>query len=355
MPEQRPTFSAAQRRPIQLAPRGVAPAFRPAAQAAAPAQTPVQTQAAVPVQPANKPVNSPVRQKPQLPSAAQLAAMQAKAKEFNRSQQQPAQPQPKPQPKPQQFRSPQQRPQPRPSVPQPLFERAVSAERAKAAGRPSRKKSKKGKFIALTAVAAVLAIGVFYSLTNLKADQPVAAQSQNTYNPQTDSKIVEDMVSAADVAAHKTAAAAPRRLGIASIGVDARVFSIVSDVSKQPTGLGSIFNTGWHTNSSKPGEKGGATLIEGLVHGQTKPGVFYNLKKVSKGDIIELERGDGGVFKYKVVKTELDDASSMGLSTVMKSAEPDKAGLNIVTSLSNDQNLDSRYNERLVVFAVIAD
>jgi LPXTG-site transpeptidase (sortase) family protein len=142
----------------------------------------------------------------------------------------------------------------------------------------------------------------------------------------------------------------PRILRIGKIGVEAKVLSLSIGANNQLRAPASIFDAGWYNGSALPGESG-AVLIDGHVHGPTKPGVFVGLKKLKTGDAITLERGDGKVFTYRVAKMQSYAKDAVDMGAAFSSAEPGKPGLNIITC---DGAYDDagHYENRLVVFAV---
>ena len=95
----------------------------------------------------------------------------------------------------------------------------------------------------------------------------------------------------------------PRFISVEKIGVkNARIIG----VGVRPDGaMGTpynIYDAGWYVHSGKPG-KGGTLLMNGHNGGPTMSGIFKKLPTIQKGDIIEIERGDGARFKYSVVET----------------------------------------------------
>jgi len=143
----------------------------------------------------------------------------------------------------------------------------------------------------------------------------------------------------------------PRYLRISKIGVNSRVIRVGVKEDNQLKSPNSIYDTGWYENSAKPGEKG-ATLLDGHVHGPTKPGVFFNLKKLVSGDEIEVERGDGGKLKYRVAEVETKGYQEVDMDKAMRSKDPEKSGLNIITCTGKYNKELKQYEQRLIVYAV---
>lgn len=101
---------------------------------------------------------------------------------------------------------------------------------------------------------------------------------------------------------YKVAPDRPRYLSIEKLGVkNARVLPMSVNTSGELDTPVNIFDVGWYVASGKPGQ-GGTLMIDGHNGGPHVHGVFKNLPDLAKGDIIKVERGDGAVFKYKVVE-----------------------------------------------------
>lgn len=56
---------------------------------------------------------------------------------------------------------------------------------------------------------------------------------------------------------------------------------------------------GWFTGSAAPGERGPA-VIAGHVDSRTGPAVFYRLRDLRAGDVVEVEQRDGDVVRFAV-------------------------------------------------------
>jgi len=208
---------------------------------------------------------------------------------------------------------------------------------------------------AITGIAAILIIvGLWIGFTGFRANKEVAATSQRLAE-QSDTVTGNGSGAPAegskpDVGSYKVAANLPRVIRIPKYNIDARIVRVGVKANNQLVAPSNIHDTGWYEASSKPGE-GGAVLIDGHVSGPTKHGVFYNLKKLVAGDQIEVERGDGKRFTYRVIRTKSYPADKVDMAAALVSVTAGKPGLNLVTC---DGALDAsrnHYKDRLVVFA----
>lgn len=141
----------------------------------------------------------------------------------------------------------------------------------------------------------------------------------------------------------------PRYIFIQKIGVRAMVkptWLTKAGAIGTPT---NIYDTAWYVHSAKPGQAG-ATLFDGHVGFWTKHGVFFDLKNLRAGDKIQIEKGDGEIINYSVVKTHTYPADAVDMKALLSPAVADKSGLNLITCTGDVIN-GNEYNERIVVFA----
>lgn len=106
-----------------------------------------------------------------------------------------------------------------------------------------------------------------------------------------------------EVAEYTVAPDRPRYLTIEKLGVaKARILPVGSENGEMGT-PNNIFDVGWYTESGKPGQ-GKTMIIDGHNGGPHVRGVFKALPDLASGDIIQVERGDGQMFRYKVVENK---------------------------------------------------
>lgn len=151
---------------------------------------------------------------------------------------------------------------------------------------------------------------------------------------------------------HIAAPENPRRIIIPKLNVNTRIMPLGLKSDNQLKAPSNIYDTGWYDRSAKPGQPG-AMLIDGHVHGPTKPAVFYSLKKLVKDDVISVERGDGKVFTYKVAKTQNYDAENTDMAAALTPVEAGKPGLNLITCSGKLDKKTNLYTERTIVFATL--
>ena len=142
----------------------------------------------------------------------------------------------------------------------------------------------------------------------------------------------------------------PVRLIIPSIGVNSLV---------APTGLTSsgalgvpynVFYTAWYNQSAFPGQQG-AMLIDGHVSSWTSKGVFYNIKNLKPGDLMEVTNKAGTTFTYSVVKSQIFGANSVDMTSAITPVTPGTPGLNLITCTGDVIPGTSLFNQRIIVYS----
>lgn len=106
--------------------------------------------------------------------------------------------------------------------------------------------------------------------------------------------------------------------------------------------------TGWYKYSPTPGELG-PSIIVGHVDSYKGPSVFWRLREVLPGDIIEVARADGSVASFKVDSLQQFDQSNFPTETVYGNI--DHAGLRLITCGGTFNRATGHYTENTVVFA----
>jgi sortase (surface protein transpeptidase) len=154
-----------------------------------------------------------------------------------------------------------------------------------------------------------------------------------------------------EFANYQVAAAMPRYLYIPKLSVKARVKPLSTTPNNHIAAPSNIYDTGWYTGSAWPGQSG-ATLIDGHISSWTTPGVFYNLKSLRPGDDITIEKGDGTLLNYKIVKSVTYNVDSLTSDVLLQPIDVNRPGLNLITCAGAVGKGTNEFDERLVVYAV---
>lgn len=144
------------------------------------------------------------------------------------------------------------------------------------------------------------------------------------------------------------AASPPVRLQVPAIGVDTNLMrlGLKSDGSIEVPPLG--FPAGWFAGAPTPGELGPAVLA-GHVDWAGAPGVFYQLRAVTVGDEITIDRADGSVAVFRVIRTAQYPKNAFPTDQVY--GDLDHAGLRLITCGGSFNPGARSYVDNIVVFA----
>lgn len=170
-------------------------------------------------------------------------------------------------------------------------------------------------------------------------------------------EVDETEITDSDRENYKVAAEKPRFLSIESIGVkDSRILQIAITTSGALGTPVNIYDTGWYNASAAPGN-GGVGLYDGHNGGPTMTGVFKRLPELAAGDIITIERGDGNVFKYRVVDSETVPLSEADrkMSWAMQSPEPGRESISLITCTGEWSQVQQTYLSRHFIRAILVD
>jgi sortase (surface protein transpeptidase) len=152
-------------------------------------------------------------------------------------------------------------------------------------------------------------------------------------------------------ASYTVAANLPRYIFIPKLSVQAVVRPLGLTVNGQLATPDNVYDTGWYTQSSTPGQPG-AMVIDGHVSSWTTNGVFYGLKTLQPGDLIEIQRGNGTTVNYSVVKKQVYAYQQVDMSALLSPIDAGKPGLNLITCTGDVIKGTNDFNERVVIFAV---
>ncbi len=168
-------------------------------------------------------------------------------------------------------------------------------------------------------------------------------------------ELVEVEPTETEVAEWTVAPDRPRYLTIEKLGVyKARVIPMGINSRGELSTPNNIFDVGWYESSGKPGH-GGTMLIDGHNGGPNVLGVFKNLPSLENGDVIEVERGDGVVFRYAVVENVSVPLaeSDIYMNTAMHSPEQGRESLTLISCTGEWSQSQGTYLSRQFTRAVI--
>ena len=157
-------------------------------------------------------------------------------------------------------------------------------------------------------------------------------------------------ITPSELSSYSVAPDMPRYIMIPKLHVDARVLSVGLTSSGALDTPDNIYDTAWYNQSALPGNPG-AMLVVGHVSSWTAHGVFYGIKNLSNGDLIQVQRGDGTIYTYKVVRSQVYSSSNVNMKAAITPIVSSSPGLNLITCTGDVIPGTNTFNERIIVFA----
>jgi sortase (surface protein transpeptidase) len=146
-----------------------------------------------------------------------------------------------------------------------------------------------------------------------------------------------------------TSSAAPRRLRIPSIAVDAKIGAIGVEASGELEVPENVRNVGWYRYGPAPGEPG-ATVIAGHVDSREQgPGAFFDLRSLDVGARVQVTDSDGDVQRYDVVARRTYDKAKLPTDELFSREGPPQ--LVLITCGGDFDSSARSYRENVVIYA----
>ncbi len=224
-----------------------------------------------------------------------------------------------------------------------LKEIAVSVRRRPKANRQKPASSAWQLHAALSAVLIAFGLGGTVYFGQQVAD----AHSLNLPKPYSATRPV--IVSKPVATPHVLTASTPTHITIPAVSIDAAIMPVGQDTD------GSIqmpplfdWTTGWYDLSPTPGQLGPAIIV-GHVDTYKGVSVFWNLRNLNPGDLINVARADGSTATFKVQSLQQFDQNNFPTQEVYGNI--DYAGLRLITCGGTFDQSTASYTENTVVFA----
>lgn len=146
-----------------------------------------------------------------------------------------------------------------------------------------------------------------------------------------------------------TSTAAPRRLHIPSIDVDAKIGAIGVEANGDLEVPENVRNVGWYRFGPAPGEAG-ATVIAGHVDSRAQgPGAFFDLRSLDVGALVRVTDDDGDRQRYEVVARRTYGKSVLPTDELFSREGPSQ--LILITCGGNFDATAGSYQDNVVVYA----
>ncbi len=147
------------------------------------------------------------------------------------------------------------------------------------------------------------------------------------------------------------AMADPVALRLSSIDVDAPIIPTgVDSRTGQMEVPGNVRDVAWYEFGARPGESGSAVLAAHVDLAGRGPGVFFHLRDVEPGDLVEVEFGDGSVSFFRVEARTVYPKDELPLDTIF--AEQGSPVLTLITCGGGFSESAGSYDSNVVVYAV---
>ena len=139
------------------------------------------------------------------------------------------------------------------------------------------------------------------------------------------------------------------RLVIPKIGVDAPVVTLGVDDQGVMQSPKSAFEVGWYDFTAQPGT-GGNTVFSGHVDfASVGTAVFWDLRKLGPGDLVEVRLADGTAYQYLVVSSVSYPGDDAPVADIVGPTSKDT--VTIITCTGTFNRDIHQYSHRLVVRA----
>jgi hypothetical protein len=140
----------------------------------------------------------------------------------------------------------------------------------------------------------------------------------------------------------------PERLRIASIGVDTSLEDLRLNADGTLPAPKDFEHAGWYAQGTSPGDVGPA-VIAGHVDSKTGPAVFFRLRDLQQGDIVEVTRA-GAQVKFKVLAVRKYPKAQFPTDEVY--GPTPNAQLRLITCGGDFDRSRRSYVDNIVVYAV---
>ncbi|WP_327118264.1 class F sortase [Streptomyces sp. NBC_01341] len=150
--------------------------------------------------------------------------------------------------------------------------------------------------------------------------------------------------------------AAPQRVEIASIGIDAGIVrrGLDGEGAIEPPPYATPKDVGWYADGTEPGTEGAAIFV-GHVDTETKPAVFYGLSAVRPGEKVRVSRSDGKVAEFTVDDVQVFTRERFDAQKAYGPREDGRAELRLITCGGTYDREAHAYTANVVVSAYLTD
>ena len=161
--------------------------------------------------------------------------------------------------------------------------------------------------------------------------------------------VVAAVIPAPPVGATSSLAVVPERISVPAIALDAAFTDPLGLNDNGTIMVPSVFDkAGWYKYSPLPGERGPAVVL-GHINSKSGQAVFYDLRALQPGDIIDISLSNGSTTSFVVERATYFAQDTFPAAEVY--GDIDHAGLRLISCSGSFNPLTKKYSHNLVVFA----
>jgi LPXTG-site transpeptidase (sortase) family protein len=143
----------------------------------------------------------------------------------------------------------------------------------------------------------------------------------------------------------------PTALRVDAIDIDAPVIATgVNQRTGQMAVPSNVRDVAWYKYGSRPGEAGSAVLAAHVDLAGQGPGVFFDLRDLNQGDVVEVEFSNGAVRFFRVEARTVYLKGELPLDTVF--AREGASVLTLITCGGGFSESSGSYDSNVVAYAV---
>jgi len=139
------------------------------------------------------------------------------------------------------------------------------------------------------------------------------------------------------------------RLVIPKIGVDAPVVTLSVDGQGIMQSPKTAFEVGWYDFTARPGTGGNAVFSGHVDFASVGAAVFWHLRELGPGDLVEVRLADGTAYQYVVVSSTSYTGDDAPIADIVGPTGKDT--VTIITCTGTFNREVHQYSHRLVVRA----
>ena len=145
----------------------------------------------------------------------------------------------------------------------------------------------------------------------------------------------------------------PVSLRIPAISVNAPILPAGGEDNGDMEVPDNVGEVGWYKFGPSPGQEGSAVLAAHVDLASQGPGVFYELRSVEPGDLIEVTFDDGSIETYRAEARTIYDKDELPVEAIFSRDGPPV--LTLITCGGGFNTTARSYDSNVVVYAVPVD